>query len=113
MINKKPRRTLQDVRTLSGRVDRAAVPYKAYMRLSCLEMEKFRRSLERESALNRIENINTRFQDIENEKAEILRSLGNANSTLTSNNKQTSTNSTEQSAQTKASLCQNGFKFKY
>ena len=72
---KKNIRGLQDIRTLAGRVDQAAVPYKAYMKLSVLEMEKFRRGEERVSALQRVENIDTRFKEIEKEKAGLLEVL--------------------------------------
>ena len=46
------------------------------MRLSVLEMEKHRRGKERSSALARVANIDSRFQDIEKEKMEILQTLG-------------------------------------
>jgi len=69
---KKILRSLQDVRTLSGKVDKASNPYMGYMKVSCLEMEKFRRGKERESALQRVRNIEDRFREIEAEKAEIL-----------------------------------------
>lgn len=72
---KKNVRGLQDIRTLAGRVDQAAVPYKAYMKLSVLEMEKFRRGEEKASALHRVKNIDTRFQEIEKEKAGLLEVL--------------------------------------
>ena len=47
-------RSLKDIRTHSGRVDRVVVPYMAYMKISCLEMEKARRETEKSSA--QIEN---------------------------------------------------------
>ena len=69
-------RGLQDIRTLSGKVDQASShPHKAYMRLSCLEMEKWRRGEERKSAAHRIKNIDARFKEIRAEEARILRSL--------------------------------------
>lgn len=68
-------RGIQDIRTLSGRVDQAAVPYKAYMKLSTLEMEKLRRGKEKASALQRVKNIDIRFQEIEKEKADLLEVL--------------------------------------
>jgi hypothetical protein len=40
-------KSLQDIRTHAGRVEEAAIPYKAFMKMSCLEMEKFRRERER------------------------------------------------------------------
>lgn len=65
-------RTMQDVRTHSGRSSENFVPYKAYMRMSCLEMEKYRRGQEREKSLIRIKNIEQRFEEIETEKAVLM-----------------------------------------
>lgn len=73
--NKKILRGLQDIRTLSGRVDRVVVPYKEYMKISCLEMEKSRRRMERESAMQRVKNIDIRIREIEAEKAVLLQNL--------------------------------------
>jgi hypothetical protein len=66
---------LQDIRTLAGRVDQASIPYKAFMKLGALEMEKYRRGEEKMSAMNRIENIDARFKEIENEKTGLLEVL--------------------------------------
>lgn len=68
-------RGIQDIKTISGRAEKG-ITYKAYMRLSVLEMEKHRRGKERSSALARVDNIDSRFQDIEKEKTEILQTLG-------------------------------------
>jgi len=68
-------RGLQDIRTLSGRIDQATLPYKDYMKISCLEMEKFRRGKERESAMVRVRNIDTRLREIEVEKYAIMQEL--------------------------------------
>jgi len=70
-----PRKTMRDIRTLSGKVDRIANPYMAYMQITCLEMEKARRGRERTSALQRIGNLDGRLRDIEAEKAALLRAL--------------------------------------
>mgnify|MGYP001395851663 CR=1 FL=1 len=75
-ISSKPRRGLQDINTNAGKVRQAAIPYKAFMRLSCLEMEKFRRARERASAMNRVNNIDARFAEIDAEKSAILISMG-------------------------------------
>ncbi len=66
---------LQDIRSLSGRAREGAIPHKAYMRLSCLEMEKFRRAREKESAMVRVRNIDARFREIDSEEAMILRAM--------------------------------------
>ncbi len=76
---KKIIRGLQDLRTLSGRVDKAFIPYKGYMKVSCLEMEKMRRGKERESAMQRVKNIDLRFKEIEAEKAALLQTLKERN----------------------------------
>ncbi len=68
-------RGLQNIKTLSGRVDDFATPYKAYMKLSILEMEKYRRNKEKITALERLRIIDQRFQEIEAEKAQTLQSL--------------------------------------
>jgi len=71
-IPKRNIRGLQDIRTLSGRVDQTSLAYKAYMKVACLEMEKVRRGKERESASFRVKNIDARVKEIEDEKAAIL-----------------------------------------
>jgi len=70
-----PRRTLRDIRTISGRVDRVANPYMAYMQITCLEMEKVRKGRERASMLQRMQLLDNRLRDIEAEKAMLLRAL--------------------------------------
>ena len=57
-----------------------AQPYRAYMKISCLEMEKARRGNERESAMHRVRNIDERFRQIEVEKAALLQTLGQTES---------------------------------
>ena len=66
---------VQDIKTLSGRSDEGTIPYKAYMKLSILEMEKFRRGKEKQSALERVHHIDQRFRDIEGERQKIMTAL--------------------------------------
>jgi len=68
-------RGIQDIRTRSGNADAGALPYKSYMKLTILEMEKFRRGKERQSALERVQHIDQRFKDIEVERQEIMSAL--------------------------------------
>ncbi len=67
-----PQRTVKDIHTNSGRVDRISQPYRAFMRISALEMEKARRGMERKSAMERIDQIDARFREIEGEKKVLL-----------------------------------------
>src|SRR5579864_701022 len=65
-------RGLNNIRTLSSRVNNAELPYRGYMQITALEMEKARRCAERASAARRIADIDARLRELENEKAELL-----------------------------------------
>ncbi len=78
-IPKSNTRGLQDIRTLSGRVDQVFQPYRAYLRIGCLEMEKARRGKEKESAIHRVKNIDQRYREIEAEKDALLENLNERN----------------------------------
>ena len=73
-------RGLRDIRTLSGSVNQVFQPYKAYMKISCFEMEKLWRKKERQSASKRMRDIDTRLQEIEAEKSALLKVLDKQNS---------------------------------
>ena len=68
-------RGVQDIKTLSGHADEGTIPYKAYMKLSILEMEKFRRGKEKQNALEKVRKIDQRFRDIEAERQKIMTAL--------------------------------------
>ncbi len=70
-----PLRGLKNLRTMAGRVDRLSVPYMAQMQITCLEIEKARRTSERRSASRRVAEIDSRLQEIEVEKQAIMRAL--------------------------------------
>jgi hypothetical protein len=71
-----PRRSLQDIRTLTGRVRKATLPHEAYLRISHIEMEKARKTLESEKAKQMMADIASRLEEIEAEKDGLLRALG-------------------------------------
>jgi hypothetical protein len=73
--DKKGRR-LPDIKTHFGTVEKTWLPHKAYMRLTCLEMEKYRRMQEKQSAMLRVTNIETRIKEIESEQTVLLETLG-------------------------------------
>jgi len=74
-MTKRIMRGVQDIRTRSGCADEGAIPYKAYMKLSILEMEKFRRGKEKTNALEMVHHIDQRFLDIEVERQKIMTAL--------------------------------------
>jgi len=78
-IPKRNIRGVQNIRTISGRVDQSFHPYRAYLKIGCLEMEKARRGAERASATHRVKLIDERFREIEAEKAALLQNLGERN----------------------------------
>ena len=70
-----PTRGLNQLRTLSGRVDQLSLPYRSYMQITCLEMERARRNMERKSASLRVALIDARVQEIEKAKQELLQAV--------------------------------------
>jgi hypothetical protein len=70
------RRGIQDIRTLTGKVRKATIPHEAYLRISHIEMEKARKTLESEKARQLMADIAARLAEIEAEKASLLQSLG-------------------------------------
>ena len=69
-------RAVQDIRTLSGARNHLSQPHRGYMRIACLELERFRRNKERECATGRVRQLDARFREIEAEQALILDMLG-------------------------------------
>jgi hypothetical protein len=74
-IAKRTIKNVRDIRTHSGAVGQALEPHEVHMRLCVLEMEKARRSKERQSALRRVSSIDERFREIEEEKSDLLNAL--------------------------------------
>lgn len=70
-----PTKGLTSIRTLSGRVDQVSLPYRIYMQITCLEMERARRDRERRSATERIMEIDARVKQIDQAKEELLRAV--------------------------------------
>jgi len=71
-----PRRGLQDIRTLTGKVRKATLPHEAYLRISHIEMEKARKTLESEKAKQLMADIAARLKEIEAEKDDLLQAVG-------------------------------------
>ncbi|HHT9151080.1 MAG TPA: hypothetical protein ACFYEG_06595 [Candidatus Wujingus californicus] len=59
------RKGMNDIKTHAGTVDQTFLPHKAFMRISCLEMEKAHRIREMESSRRRIEAVKKRLKEIE------------------------------------------------
>jgi hypothetical protein len=71
-VNTTPRRSLADVRTMSGRVSDAEKPQRRYLRLAVLELEKVRRLKERSRSAQRIGELDERLTDIARQQAGLL-----------------------------------------
>jgi hypothetical protein len=69
-------RGVQDIRTVAGKIDQTFKPYKAFLRISCMEMEKARMIKEKEGLLRRVESIDSRMEAMETEKNALLESIG-------------------------------------
>ena len=66
-----PRRGVQDIRTMSERISDADNPQRKYLALAMLELEKARRNKEKQSASQRVANIDQRLADITAEQTEL------------------------------------------
>jgi hypothetical protein len=72
-------RRLANLRGVAGRpTNGARFPHEIYMRLCCLEMERFRREQEQSVAVTRARKCMDRCRRIEMEVQELLRSIGQA-----------------------------------
>ncbi len=67
-----PPRGLGDLRTLAGLADRQTPSYKAYLRVSFLELERTRHDQEIATVQRRLAVVVARCREIEAEKSEIL-----------------------------------------
>lgn len=67
-----PSRGLADLRTLAGLADRQTSSYKAFLRVSFLELERARHDQEIATTRRRLAFIVARCQEIDTEKSEIL-----------------------------------------
>ena len=70
------KRSLETVRMHSARAGTASIPYRAYLKISFLEMERARLGKEKDSAAQRVQCIESRFREIEAEKNELLSKPG-------------------------------------
>lgn len=71
-ISTRPPRTLSDIKTHSGRVSSDHQVYRDYFQVGALELERWRRTKEREAASLRIASIDSRIEDIDKEKEALL-----------------------------------------
>jgi predicted nucleic acid-binding Zn-ribbon protein len=63
---------VQDIRTMSERINDADNPQRKYLTLAMLALEKARRSKEKQSANQRAANIDQRLAEINVEQTELL-----------------------------------------
>ena len=68
-------RGVSDLRTHAGKPEQVIVPYKAYMAITALEMEIFRRETERRNLITRLQSVRARLRRIGAEKAALLARL--------------------------------------
>lgn len=65
-------RCVRDIRTRSNAPDQTVVPYRAYMAITALEMEKVRRRTERQNLCARLKSVVARLRSIDIEKTALL-----------------------------------------
>jgi|GEM_PF-755194 len=79
----RPSKSLADIKTVTGRVDREHLTYRTYFKMGALELEKLRKQKERSAAMHRVANIDERFNQIDNELASLCADLALASQALT------------------------------
>lgn len=76
-----PARTLRSrnvLRTLQSIGKPLLAPHAAYMKVTCLELEKLRLNKAREHALRRIGDIDSRLRELHEQKAALLKGMEDA-----------------------------------
>jgi hypothetical protein len=63
------------LKTTVPRKKNVTVPHRSYMKISCLEMERVRLTVEKNKALARINSIAVRLKQIDTEKERLLENL--------------------------------------
>ncbi|AOJ06473.1 hypothetical protein [Burkholderia mayonis] len=70
-----PKKGLHDIRARHTPTSAAMPVHSMYMRISCIEMEKSRRDIERQAAQRRIASVDSRLADLEREKARLYAAI--------------------------------------
>jgi len=83
----RPPRTISDIKTHSGRASRDHQIYRDYFQVGALELERWRRTLERNVAASRIACIDSRITDIDKEKEALLTGASASFAAVYSNDK--------------------------
>ena len=83
-ISTRPPRTLSDIKTHSGRASQDHETYRDYFQVGALELERWRRSKEREAASSRVATISLRIAEIDREKEVLLASAASVSDLLVS-----------------------------
>jgi hypothetical protein len=74
-MKRKSQNTLQNIKTLSDRVSDAEKPQRKYIKLAILELEKVRRSKEKNKAREHMTNLDKRLAEIETEQARLIEAV--------------------------------------
>lgn len=78
MIPARTLRSLNVLRTLQSVSKPLLAPHAAYMKVTCLELEKLRLNKAREHARRRIGDIDSRLRELNEQKTALLRSMEDA-----------------------------------
>jgi dsDNA-specific endonuclease/ATPase MutS2 len=69
----KTRKSLHDLRSMSGRITNAEKPQRRYVRLALLELEKIRRDKEMARTIRQMKDLDRRLKDIIHEQEQLLK----------------------------------------
>ena len=74
-MKRKMQNNLQNIKTLSDRVSDAEKPQRKFIKLAILELEKVRRSKEKNKAREQLINLDKRLAEIEAEQARLIEAV--------------------------------------
>jgi hypothetical protein len=74
-MSAKLHKCLHDIRTMSDRVTDAEKPQRKFIKMAILEMEKVRRSKEKNKARAQMINLDKRLAEIETEQAKLIETV--------------------------------------
>jgi hypothetical protein len=83
----RPLRTISDIKTHSGRASSDHQIYRYYFQVGALELERWRRTVERNVAISRIASIDSRITDIDKEKDALLAGAAASSAAIYNNGK--------------------------
>ncbi|MCF7668217.1 MAG: hypothetical protein K9N48_00365 [Verrucomicrobia bacterium] len=104
--SKRKIRGLNGIKTHADRAEQVRLPHQALLRVAWLEMEKYRQKIEKENAMQRLWQLESRIAEIEEEQRKLMEEVE-------SHKKTDNLISGRKCKQQEQESCESGFKIQY